>query len=244
MSGEETIDELKSFDLRVIQPHRGYRFSLDPLLLCDFAAMKDGEQAIDLGTGCGVIPLVLSRSAPAGRLVGLEFQESMARLAERNVALNGLAERIAVRHGDVLDVRKILPVSSFDLVLANPPYRPRGTGRISSRPGRDLARHESTAGLADFLAAAKYLVRPAGRICFIYHTSRLPDLFAEAAGLKLATLRLRLVHGFLAAEARMVLVELSKGRKGELVVEPPLIVYGEDGRYREEVRRILGCQEP
>lgn len=243
MSGEETIDELKSFDLRVIQPLRGYRFSLDPLLLCAFAGIRDGDEAIDLGTGCGVIPLVLARSAPTSRLLGLECQEAMARLAERNVALNGLTERVAISHGDVVDVRKLLPVSSFDLVLANPPYRPRGTGRISSLPGRDVARHESTAGLADFLAAAKYLVRPAGRICFIYHTSRLPELFAVAAELKLTPLRLRLVHGNCDAEARMVLLELVKGRKGELVVAPPLIVYGEDGRYQDEVRRMLGCPE-
>ena len=232
MRGEETVDELKEFDLRVVQQRHGYRFSVDPLLLCAFAAPEDGAEIADLGTGCGVIPLVLARSAPRARIVGLERQETLAELARRNVELNGLSDRVTVVAEDVRDVRGRFPVSSFDVVVANPPYRRRGTGRVSPKPGRDDARHESTAGLVEFLEAAKYLVRPSGRICFIYHPLRLPELFAEAARLKLAALRLRMVHGSETAEARMFLVELAKGRRGELQVLPPLFVNG-DSRVRE-----------
>jgi len=241
---EETIDELQNHRLRIIQPRHGYRFSLDPLLLCAFAAIPGGGRVADLGSGCGVIPLVLARAYEGAQVVGVEHQEEMAVLATRNVLLNGLADRITIFHRDVTELRPLFPPSSFDAVLANPPYRRRGTGKVSPKEGRDDARHESTAGLADFLAAAKYLVSPAGRISFIYHPSRLGELFAEAAAIKLAPLRLRMVHGNSRAEARMFLVELAKGRKGELKVLPPLFVYDEQGAYSDEMRMIQGEARP
>jgi len=238
--GEETTDELRSYGLRVIQPRHGYRFSLDPLLLCAFAEPADGGRVADLGTGCGIIPLLLARMGEQSQVVGVEQQKAMAELATRNVCLNGLTDRITILHRDVTELRGCFHSSSFDAVVANPPYRPRGTGKVSPKEGRDNARHESTAGLADFLAVAKYLVKPTGRIRFIYHPSRLGELFAEAALLKLAPLRLRMVHGNGGAAARMFLVELAKGRRGELEVLPPFFVYGEGGGYSDEMRRILG----
>ena len=236
----ETIDDLRAYDLRIIQPGSGYRFSLDPLLLCDFARVRAGERVVDLGTGCGVIPLVLARLAENASVTGVEFQEEMAALSARNAELNGLQERVEIVCDDVLSLRRRFPVSSFDLVVANPPYRKQGTGRISPRAGRDRARHETTAGLADFLEAAKYLVKPAGRICFIYHVSRLAELIAAALHLKLAPLRLRMVHGSALSGARMVLLELAKGRRGELEVPAPLLVHDAQGGYSGEMKRILG----
>lgn len=224
MKGEETVDELRGYGLRIIQPRGGYRFSLDPLLLCDFAGVREGERVTDLGTGSGVIPLILARQCAGASFVGVELQEEMVELARRNVDLNGLTERIEIIGADVLALRGRYPVSSFDLVVANPPYRRQGTGKVSPRAGRDAARHETTAGLADFLAVAKYLVRPAGRICFVYHVSRLAECLAEAERLRLVPSRLAFVHGAPQAEARMFLVELLKGRKRELRVLPPIFV--------------------
>lgn len=238
--GEETVDELRRHGLRVIQPRHGYRFSLDPLLLCDFVAIREGEEGVDLGTGCGVIPLILVRSAEGVRMSGVESQEAMADLATRNVEMNGLSDRVSVRHSDVLQVKGLFRPSSFDLVVSNPPYRKRGSGRVSPKQGRDEARHESTASLPDFLAAAKYLVKLTGRICFIFHPSRLTEFLAEAAGLKLAVVRLRMVHGSAESEARMFLVEMVKGRKADTRVLPPLFVYDSDGEYSVEMERIFG----
>jgi len=235
----ETIDKLQAYDLTIIQPRHGYRFSLDPLILCDFARILEGEKAADLGVGCGVIPLLLARSAGGTLITGIEMQAEMAGLAMRNVSLNNLSDRISIVQGDVTEVKKYFPGSTFDLVISNPPYRKRGTGRVSPKPGRDNARHESTASLPDFLAAAKYLAKVSGRICFIYHPSRIAELFAEAAVLKLAPLRLRMVHGSAAAEARMFVVEMVKGRKGDVKVLPPLFVYDDHGEYGEEMREIL-----
>lgn len=236
MKGDnETVDELQNHGLRIIQPRHGYRFSLDPLLLCDFAEVPAGGRVADLGTGCGVIPLILARKDEATRILGVEFQHEMAELATRNVLLNGLAGRIEIIEADILSLRELFPVSSFDLVVANPPYRKPGSGKISPRAGRDLARHESTAGLAEFLVAAKYLVKPAGSICLVYHTSRLADCLAEAERQRLAPVRLRFVHGSPEAEARMFLVELVKGRKGELTVLSPCFVSAGIGNERAEM---------
>nr|WP_246525590.1 methyltransferase [Geomobilimonas luticola] len=234
---------MRDYDLRLVQPRHGYRFSLDPLLLCEFAGVKDGERGVDLGTGCGVIPLVMARRAAHVEFVGVEHQQVMAGIAERNVLLNGLCEQVTILEEDVGRVRAHFPVSSFDLVTANPPYRRRGTGRISPRAGRDLARHESTAGLADFLAAAKYLVKPTGRICFISHPSRLVEFFTLATDLKLAPLRLRMVHGHGDADARMFMAELAKGRKGELKALPPLFVRDGGRHCGEEIKNVNGGSE-
>ncbi|UFS72710.1 methyltransferase [Geomonas sp. RF6] len=234
----ETLDQLTGYDLKLVQPRHGYRFSLDPLLLADFAGVREGERVIDLGTGCGVMALVLARLAPSAQVVGVEFQEEMAGIAARNVELNGLMARVEIVEEDVVSLKGRFAVDSFDLVVSNPPYRRPGTGKISPRAGRDEARHETTATLADFMAAAKYLVKPSGRICFIYHPCRLAELMAHAAALKLAPLRLRMVHGNSGADARMFLIELVKGRSGELRVEPPMTVRDQDGAYSEEKLRI------
>jgi len=222
----ETIDELRDYDLRIVQPRDGYRFSLDPLLLCEFAEPGEGMNVIDLGTGCGIIPLVLARKYGGVRVVGVEMQEEMAEIAERNVRLNGLSGRIEIICADILSLRRRYSVSDFDLVLANPPYRRQGTGRTSPRAGRDLARHESSAGLADFLETAKYLVKRAGSICFIYHVSRLADCLAEAGRRNLNPVRLRFVHWSPETDARMFMVEMVKERNRELVILPPCFVTG------------------
>lgn len=233
----ETLDELTGYDLRLVQPRHGYRFSVDPLLLADFAGVRRGEKVIDLGTGCGVIPFLLARIEECA-VTGVEFQPTMAQIAARNVVLNDLSGRVEIVEEDVISLKARFPVDSFDLVVSNPPYRRPGTGKVSPRAGRDDARHETSATLADFLAAAKYLVKPSGRICLIYHTCRLAELMAQAAVQKLAPLRLRMVHGNSRMEARMFMIEMAKGRTGELRVEAPLMVRGDDGGYSEEKLRI------
>lgn len=222
-TAEETVDYLRELDLTIVQPKNGYRFSLDPLLLCDFAP-SGRPDILDLGSGCGIIPLIMARRTSNAVIVAVELQPAMAALAERNAAANGLAERVTVLTSDILHLAGRCSANSFDLVLGNPPYRRAGSGKTSPRAGRDLARHESSAGLADFLAVAKKMVKPGGSICFIYHPERLAELLAEAQALKLAPLRLQLVHGDASLPARMFMIELVKGRRASLEVLPPLLV--------------------
>lgn len=236
---DETLDLLQGHDLLVIQPRQGYRFSLDPVILCDFA-LPAGERIVDLGCGCGIIPLLVARLSPESRIVGVELQADMADLARRNVALNGLDGRIDILGSDILHLGEHLPANGFDLVLANPPYRRRGEGRISPRAGRDLARHESSATLEDFLLAARRLVRTGGRICFIHLPERLAELLCLAHTARLTPRRLRMVHGDGASAARIFMVELMKGSRGTLEVMPPLLVYDGAGGYTQEMLRIYG----
>lgn len=241
-----TRDELKRFSLVLDQPKDGYRFTLDPLLLCDFSAAADERAIADLGAGSGVMPLVLARMAPEAQVTALEKEPAMATLAEGNVRLNDLGERVHVLREDVLHLRRHLPVSCMDLVVSNPPYRKPGRGRLNPHPGKLAARHETSAGLADFLAAAKYLVKPSGRICFVYHPARLPEFMAVATQLKLTVRRLRLVHGTPEAPAKVFLAELTKGgRVAETTVLPPLVVRTDGQNYTDEVRTLLlGSREP
>lgn len=233
-----TLDELKMFDLQLLQPRLGYRYSLDALLLARFCPeVKPGGKIIDLGAGCGIISLVLARINQSASAVAVEKNHDMAALVERNILNNDLAERVSALEDDIISLRKRFADSTFDLVVSNPPYRKPHTGRISPRAGRDAARHETTAGLTDFLDASKYLVKPSGRICFIHLPSRLPELLALAAQNKLAVLRLRMIHNNLESPAKMFMVELAKGRRTAPVVEAPLFVRDMAGEYTDEVWR-------
>lgn len=235
-----TLDSLRRFDLTIAQPAQGYRFSLDALLLADFVACADDARIADLGTGSGIIPLILCRCFPVATAVGFDSNAAMAGVAMENARRNGLDQRVEFVESDILELRRQYPVSSFDGVTANPPFRPPQSGRISPKAGRDRARHESTAGMVDFLATAKYLVKPGGRIWFVHHPDRLAEFIHCSAGLNLSLLRLRMVHPDLAAPARIFLAELAKGRKGATTVLPPLLVRGRDGEYTPEAGRILG----
>jgi tRNA1Val (adenine37-N6)-methyltransferase len=241
MNRQLSLDALRDHDLIISQPERGYRFSLDALLLANFCGTpKPESRVIDLGTGCGVIPLVLARIHRAAYCVAVENNPAMAALAGKNVSQNGLADRITIVGDDILNLRSRFPVSTFDLVVSNPPFRAAQTGKISPLAGRDAARHETTARLADFLAIAKYLVKPGGRIYFIYHPSRLVEFISTATEMKLSLLRLRMVHGKAGAEAKMFLAELAKGRRADVTVEAPLVVYGAAGEYTDEAAGMLG----
>lgn len=239
-SKELTLDQARRFDLTIAQPASGYRFSLDALLLSDFSAPADSARITDLGTGCGIIPLVLCRRFPEATAVGIESNPEMAALAQANCLRNGLEDRISIVAGDITNATSLFPVSSFDGVTCNPPFRKPGSGRISPTTGRDTARHESTAGLADFLAAAKFLVKPAGRIWFVYLADRLTEFTHRAVELKLSLLRLRMVHGSADAPAKIFLAELAKSQRGSTSVLPPLIIRDLDSAYTPEARRIMG----
>jgi tRNA1Val (adenine37-N6)-methyltransferase len=231
-----TQDELKPYDLQLFQPRQGYRYSLDALLLARFCGQPpSGGRIVDLGAGCGIISLVLARVNPAALVVAVENNPEMAALIERNIQHNDLGGRVFVHAEDVINLRESYPHSTFDLIVSNPPFRTAGSGKVSPRVGRDAARHETTAGLSDFLAVAKYLVKPSGKICFIQHPSRLTDFIAHARELKLALHRLRMVHDRVAAPATMFLAELAKGSRRGLAVEAPLILRDERGIYSDEV---------
>lgn len=230
----ERLDDLGIRGWRVIQREDEFRFSLDAVLLAHFATVRRGARAADLGAGTGAVGLfLLSRGAAA--VSGVELNPRIARMAERTAALNGLSDRMRIICTDVNQIRAHCSAGAFDLVTSNPPYRLASAGRISSTAGVAMARHETTAGLREFVQAAAFLLRNRGRLAMIHLPERLTDIFIEMRNAGLEPKRLRFVHPFSDREPRMVLIESVKGARAALSVLPPLVVYQSDGVYHPEV---------
>jgi len=237
LAAGESLDEFRLAGLKVMQAEKGYRFSLDPVLLCAFAKIPSRAKVVDLGTGSGVIPLLLARQCVAATILGVEVQKELAERALRNVRLNGLEEQVTILCADLRQPRPELPPQAFDVVLANPPYRRPGTGRVAPGTERGAARHELAGGLDDFLAAAARLLRDGGRVYLVFLAERLAELLEAMRQRQLEPKRLRSVHGRSGNPARMVLVEGRKRGGAGLVIEAPLFIYaGED--YSPEVQAI------
>lgn len=221
---DESIDEFMDGRLRLIQSRRGYRFSIDALLLAEFVTIKPEDLVIDLGTGCGIILLVLLQAGSVGYTVGLEIQEPLAGQAARNALLNGFDHKMGVVLGDIRNPP--FATSSADVVVCNPPYRRALSGRVNPDRQRAIARHEITASLDDILGTARRLLKPRGRLAMVYSAVRLVDLMARLRGFDLEPKRIRVIYPRLESEAKLVLVEAVRGGRGGLKILPPLMDQG------------------
>ncbi len=236
---DETLDTLFNGELAILQSRRGYRFSLDALLLAHFAADKGTEKVADLGTGNGVIPIILSRRNPAVFVWGLEVQEALASRARRNLQLNGLDKRVQIVQGDVRAIHRMTAPESFDAVLCNPPYRNPSSGRVSPNAEKRIARHEVMGTLQEFLTAGRYLLSLKGRMSLVYPAVRCIDLLHAMRNAGLEPKCLRMVHSFAGTEASLVLVEGIKEGKSGIKILSPLIVYRRGKKYSPEVQAML-----
>ena len=219
--------------VRVVQPRRGYRFSLDSLLLADFALRARFRHALDLGCGSAVIAMILARRRPRARIVGLEIQAELCEAARRGVALNGLLPRIEIVPGDLREAVRIVPAASFGLVVCNPPFHEPARAPASPEAGRALGRHALCCTLDEVLAAARHACRPGGRVALIHPGLELPHL----PGLTLRAIRP--VVSRAGQPARRYLIELSRSSRGGARELAPLVVH-EGAGYTEELRKILG----
>ncbi len=233
----ETLDDLRLGGLKIIQRQDGYRFSLDPVLLCSFARIAAEDTVVDLGSGSGVIPLLLARQYGATRVVGIERQPGMVDRSRRSVQLNGLEKIITIRDGDLRQIRSLLDAESAQVVVANPPFRKPESGRVSPQSERAQARHEVAGDLKDFVAAAAYLLGTGGRCYFVYLAERLAELLDLLRQAGLEPKRLRCIHSRAGQPARMVLVESRRGGGLGLTIEAPLYVY--DGEHYSA--EVLSC---
>ena len=221
----ESIDAFMDGRLKVIQSKTGYRFSIDAILLSEFVTIKPGDIVIDLGTGCGIIPLLLLLTRPVGYAFGLEIQAGLADQAVRNAGINGFKHKMRIVLGDI----KHLPLapSSADVVICNPPYRRKGSGRINPDPQRAIARHEILASLNDILDAAGRLLRAKGTLAMIYPADRLVDMLVMMRGFNLEPKRVRIIHPGLQSEAKLALIEASSGGRAGVKIMPPLFDQGD-----------------
>jgi len=222
-----------------VQKRHGYRFSLDAVLLAGLSSLRPAEQVLDLGTGCGIIPLLLAGRYPDCRFVGVEYQGSLALLAETNVRLNGLETRISLLQTDMQALPAHFPAAAFSVVLSNPPYRPLNSGRLNPDSQRALARHEIAASLQSVAHIAAYLLPPGGRLYLIYPAWRLVTLLSVLRQEGLEPKQLRLIYSRSDDQAVLAWLEARRGSGEELHVLPPLTIYRSDGRYSPEMAGLL-----
>jgi len=239
VGSQESLDALLNGRLTLYQARAGYRFSLDALLLAHFVTIKRRENIVDLGTGNGVIPLVLAYLHPSVTLTGVELQPAMIERARRNVQLNGLEKRVQILSGDVRAGAGLAAEASFDVAVCNPPYRRPGSGRISPNNEKQIARHETQGDLGDFLRAGAFLLRPKGRMAIVYSAVRSVDLLSAMREGRIEPKRMRMVHSFGGVEASLVLVEGVKGGRSGVEVLAPLTIYRRGKRYSEEVAAMI-----
>jgi len=237
---EETLDSILGGALRLYQPCRGYRFSLEAVLLARFAAARRAPRVLELGAGCGVVALIYAALTKPREVVAMEIQPVLAAMITRNAELNHL-DAVRSLCADLRRPRALASprAGSFDLVLANPPFRARQSGRESPFIGRRLARGETAARLEDFAAAAARYTRHGGRAAFIFAAARSGELISTLRARRLEPKRIRFVHPYAAARASTVLVEARKGGGVEMEVEPPLVMYDAPRVYSNEARALL-----
>jgi tRNA1Val (adenine37-N6)-methyltransferase len=238
-SEEPTTDTFFSGGVRLRQPRCGYRFSIDAVLLSGCLHPRPGETIVDLGTGCGIIPILLAFRRPDVRIWGVEVQETLAALAAENVCANGMESRVTVIGADLRDISAGTFGGPVDWVVSNPPYRRSRSGRVNPNTERALARHEIAMTLPDLIGAARRVLKTGGRLVAIYAAERTAELLSQMRLEHIEPKYLRSIHSDRRSNARLILVEGVKDGGPDVVLPPPLILYDENGDYSEEARSLI-----
>lgn len=236
----ERLDELHRNGYFIIQDPGRFCFGMDAVLLSGFARVKKGEQALDLGTGTGIIPILLEAKTEGKHFTGLEIQPESADMAARSVAYNQLEEKVSIVTGDIKDASKIFGASSFDVITTNPPYMIGEHGLKNPTDAKAIARHEVLCNLDDILRESARILRTGGRFYMVHRPFRLAEIFAKMVEYRIEPKRMQLVYPYVDKEPNMVLIEGLRGGKSRLTVEKPLIVYEKEGKYTPEIYDIYG----
>ena len=237
---DERIDDLQRNGYRIIQKKKGFCFGMDAVLLSGFAQVKEGEVAVDLGTGTGIIPILLEAKTNGKHFTGLEIQEEVAEMAGRSVRLNQLEDRVDIVRGDIKEASRLFGKASFDVVTSNPPYMNDNHGLKNPDLPKAIARHEVFCTLDDVCREASLLLKSGGRFYMVHWPHRLVEIITALKTYKLEPKRMKLVHPFADKEANMVLIEAVRGGKSMMKVEAPIIVYKEPGVYTQEIYDVYG----
>ena len=237
---DERIDDLQRNGYRIIQKKKGFCFGMDAVLLSGFAQVKEGEVAVDLGTGTGIIPILLEAKTKGKHFTGLEIQEEVAEMAGRSVRLNQLENRVDIVRGDIKEASRLFGKASFDVVTSNPPYMNDNHGLKNPDLPKAIARHEVFCTLDDVCREASLLLKSGGRFYMVHRPHRLAEIITALKTYKLEPKRMKLVHPFVDKEANMVLIEAVRGGRSMMKVEAPIIVYREPGVYTQEIYDVYG----
>lgn len=236
----ERIDDLQRNHYRIIQDTERFCFGMDAVLLSGFARAKEGSWVIDLGTGTGIIPILMEAKTRAAHLTGLEIQPDSADMARRSVKLNGLDEKIEIVTGDIKEAVSLFGAASFDVVTCNPPYMTENHGLTNPKAPKAIARHEILCTLEDVISQSSKLLKPGGNLYMVHRPFRLADIMVLLRQYKLEPKRMKLVYPFVDKDPNMVLIEANRGGRPRMTVEEPLIVYKEPGVYTDEIYEVYG----
>ena len=240
LKDSERLDDLQRNGLKIIQDPERFCFGMDAVLLSGFANAKEGDRVLDLGTGTGIIPILMSAKTRASELVGLEIQEESADMARRSVRLNDLEDKVKIVQGDIKEAGQIFDAASFDVVTSNPPYMINSHGLQNPDAPKAIARHEVCCSLEDVVAAAAKCLRSGGKFYMVHRPFRLAEIMVVMHEYKLEPKRMQLVYPFVDKEPSMVLIEGARGGKSRITVEKPLIIYEAPGKYTQEIYDIYG----
>ena len=235
----ERIDDLEFKNLKIIQNKEGFCFGIDSVLLSDFAKnIRHNSKVIDLGTGTGIINILLSGKTKASELVGVEIQDEVAEMAGRSIEFNNLQDKIKIINENILNLNKIYKEKSFDVVVTNPPYKKINTGLINEENKKQISRHEITASLEDFIHISAYLLKDFGEFYMVHRPDRLVDIFCAMRKEKIEPKLIKFVYPNKNKKANLVLIKGVKNGKPFLEFENNLFVYNEDGTYTDEILKI------
>jgi len=237
---DERLDDLQCKGYQLIQKPQGFCFGVDAVLLSDFVKVKPGQKVLDLCTGSGVIPILLSAKTEGEHFTGLELQEDYADMAGRSVKYNQLEDKIDILCGDVKEGKKLFQPASFQVVTVNPPYMTDNHGLKNVYEPKMIARHEVALSLEDVIALAGYVLPESGNFFMIHKPFRLAEIFCMMREYHIEPKRMRLIHPYVDKEPTMVMIQGTKGGRQRITVEPPLIIYKESGVYSDEIYEIYG----
>ena len=240
LKSNERIDELQRNGYRIIQNPEKFCFGMDAVLLTGFAHAKSSDTLLDLGTGTGIIPLLMEAKYHCAHLTGLEIQPESADMASRSVKLNGLSDRITIVTGDIKEADNIFPSASFDCITCNPPYMIGQHGLANPDMPKAIARHEILCTFEDVAKQTERLLKPGGHFFLVHRPFRLAEIITTLTAHHLEPKRMQLVYPYIDKEPNMVLIEGLRGGRPRLTVEKPLIVYKEPGVYTDEIYDIYG----
>ena len=240
LKDSERLDDLQRNGLKIIQDPERFCFGMDAVLLSGFANAKEGDRVLDLGTGTGIIPILMSAKTRARELIGLEIQEESADMARRSVRLNDLEDKVKIVQGDIKEAGQIFDAASFDVVTSNPPYMINSHGLQNPDAPKAIARHEVCCSLEDVVAAAARCLKSGGKFYMVHRPFRLAEIMVVMHEYKLEPKRMQLVYPFVDKEPSMVLIEGARGGKSRITVEKPLIIYEAPGIYTPEIYDIYG----
>lgn len=239
LNENERIDDLEFKNLKIIQNKKGFCFGIDSVLLSDWAKeIKPNQTILDMGTGTGILGILLCGKTINTKIVGVEIQEEVAKMAIKSIKLNNLQDRFQIICENIKNLKNKYEIGSFDAIITNPPYKKQGTGKINENDIKLISRHEITANLEDFISTASYLLKDKANIYMVHKPERLVDILVTLKKYKLEPKKLRFVYPNINKEPNLILIKATKNAKPFLKIEKPLYVYNQNGEYTEEILKI------